>query len=201
MTRRAERWAACALVLAAHALLIWLWPRASLPPRLVARPPEPMTLAVTLLRLPPAVPVTTATIERAAPSPAAVEPSRRRARHPPAAIENATQPITAVPAVESDVPTATAPSAAPALDLRLQLPPGHAERGGLTEPADSMRRQALNDPRSNVRPDPTRVLPDAVAASAKGDCLKGEYAGWGMGLLSAPFLAFAAATGNCKPQR
>jgi hypothetical protein len=94
-----------------------------------------------------------------------------------------------------------AASAATPLDLRLHLPRGAAERGGLTEPPDSMRRQALNDPRSNIKPDPTQVLPDAVAAAAKGDCAKGEYLGGGMGLLSAPFLAYAAMAGNCKPNR
>ena len=76
-----------------------------------------------------------------------------------------------------------------------------ARRGGLTGPADSMRAQALNDPRSNHLSDPRQALPDAVAASAKGDCLKGEYALGGMGLLSLPFLALAVATDACKPSR
>jgi hypothetical protein len=38
----------------------------------------------------------------------------------------------------------------------------------------------------------------ANAATARGDCLKGEYAGGGMGLLSLPFLAVAAARGKCR---
>ena len=36
-----------------------------------------------------------------------------------------------------------------------------------------------------------------MKAAAKGDCLKGQYPGANMGLLSLPFLAVAAATGNC----
>lgn len=64
-----------------------------------------------------------------------------------------------------------------------------------------MRQLALNDPRSNERFDPSQHLPTAVAAAAKGDCMKGEFLGGGMGLLSAPFLAYAAAAGHCKPQR
>lgn len=64
-----------------------------------------------------------------------------------------------------------------------------------------MQRQALNDPRSNSRADPTQALPEAVARAAKGDCVKGEYPGAGMGLLSLPFLAYAAAAGHCQPQR
>lgn len=42
---------------------------------------------------------------------------------------------------------------------------------------------------------------DSFAASlhrsARGDCAKGDYAGGGMGLLSLPFLAAAAARGDC----
>ena len=37
----------------------------------------------------------------------------------------------------------------------------------------------------------------AVAQSAKGDCLKGEFGGGGMGLLSLPFLVVAEASGHC----
>jgi hypothetical protein len=62
-------------------------------------------------------------------------------------------------------------------------------------------RAALNDPRSNVKGDPTQVLPHAVAAAAKGDCTKGQFVGGGMGLLSLPFLAVAAVRGDCKPPR
>jgi hypothetical protein len=40
-------------------------------------------------------------------------------------------------------------------------------------------------------------LAAAAGGAAKGDCLKGEFAGGGMGLLSLPFLAVAAATGQC----
>lgn len=101
----------------------------------------------------------------------------------------------------SEAPAAEPPASAP-LDLRLRLPRGAvAERGGLTEAPDSMRRAALNDPRSNVAPDPTQALPLAVASSAKGDCLKGEYALGGMGLLSLPFLALAVVSDACKPSR
>ena len=37
-----------------------------------------------------------------------------------------------------------------------------------------------------------------VDAAHKGDCMKGEYLGGGMGLLSAPFLLAAEALGNCS---
>lgn len=38
---------------------------------------------------------------------------------------------------------------------------------------------------------------EAVAKSAKGDCLKGEFDGAGMGLLSLPFFVVAEARGHC----
>lgn len=103
--------------------------------------------------------------------------------------------------VRTEAPVASAPDVSPTLDLRLRLPRGSAERGGLTLAPDSMVRQALNDPRSNAHSDPRQALPDAVAASAKGDCMKGEYFSPATGLLSIPFLFYAVAAGNCKPQR
>lgn len=45
---------------------------------------------------------------------------------------------------------------------------------------------------------PTEKLGEQVQRSAKGDCLKGEYTGGGMGLLSLPFLAAAALNGDCR---
>jgi hypothetical protein len=200
-TRSAERALVGAVVLLAHALLLWAWPRSPL--RDTARTREPITVAVTLLPT-PAPPPIAVPAPRATDVPAAAQRPARAPRSQPspkAAPGAATTPTEAPPSMTAPTPAAPAASAATALELRLVLPRGAAERGGLTEPPNSMRRQALNDPRSNVQPDPTQVLPNAVAASAKGDCIKGEYFGGGMGLLSAPFLAYAAAAGNCKPQR
>ena len=45
---------------------------------------------------------------------------------------------------------------------------------------------------------PDERLGEQVQQSAKGDCLKGEYLGGGMGLLSLPFLAAAALKGDCR---
>jgi hypothetical protein len=41
------------------------------------------------------------------------------------------------------------------------------------------------------------ALAQGVDAAHKGDCAKGEFAGGGMGLLSAPFLLAAEAMGKC----
>ena len=117
------------------------------------------------------------------------------------------------PAASPTAPTAAGVAAAPdpgaispagdaPTPLNLSLPRGAgAERGGLSDPPGNMRRAALNDPRANVRPDPAQALPGAIESSSKGDCLKGDYAGGGMGLLSLPFLAAAALRGDCKPVR
>jgi hypothetical protein len=96
------------------------------------------------------------------------------------------------------------PAASEPLKLALPTSPrGSAMtgRGALTEAQGSARQLALNDPRSNQKADPTQQLPDAVASAGKGDCMKGEFKGRDMGLLSAPFLALAAATGHCQPLR
>jgi hypothetical protein len=198
--RRPERAWIGATVLLCHLVGLWAW-RPDLPASrgAPARLPTPLTVQ---LRPPAAPPAAARDAVAPRPGPQRAAGAARPRPAAPAAIE---VPV-AVPA-QPDTPSAhvaapeAAASAAP-LDLRLRLPRGSvAERGGLTEPLDSMRRAALNDPRSNVVTDPTQVLPRAVASSAKGDCLKGEYAGGGMGLLSLPFLALAVARDACKPSR
>ncbi len=123
------------------------------------------------------------------------------------ASSTATPSSPAITAPDTTTASTAEPAASqPVATLDLTLPPATGAtamrgRGTLTEAQGSTRQLALNDPRSNARADPTQQLPDAVAAAAKGDCLKGEFFGAGMGLLSAPFLAAAAATGHCKPRR
>ena len=57
---------------------------------------------------------------------------------------------------------------------------------------------------SSGRLNQSRVENDVVSGSekvcrgARGDCLKGEYLGGGMGLLSLPFLAAAALREQCR---
>lgn len=210
---RAARALVGSLVLGVHALALWLWPAARLTGDAHPAPPWPRVLQVSLA----VVPAPDTPPEASAATPAQRRPPRRIGAAPQAAAvpldvptpgaEDATRPPTpdglgTPPADASGGPqaaTATEPTPGP---LRLSLPRGAgAERASLTDPPGSMRRAALNDPRANVRADPTRALPDAVAASVKGDCLKGEFAGGGMGLLSLPFLAVAAVRGDCKPQR
>lgn len=191
------------LVLAVHGGLIWHWPVARGPADATAPQHEPALLRITLPSMPappaesPAGPVpptrpglVLSKRRAAAPDPGPALPAAGAAAPTAAGVATAADPGVAVPAGDTPSP------------LNLSLPRGAgAERGGLSDPPGSMRRAALNDPRANVRPDPTQALPDAIAATAKGDCLKGEYAGGGMGLLSLPFLAAAALRGDCQPSR
>ena len=54
------------------------------------------------------------------------------------------------------------------------------------------------DARHLPPPPPAQLLAQGIAAAHKNDCMKGEYPGGGMGLLSAPFLLAAEAMGKCS---
>lgn len=72
----------------------------------------------------------------------------------------------------------------------------------------AIRQSTQGQPLLAERADRASQAPDKVDAStqlgnemmkgATGDCLKGEYAGGGMGLLSAPFWLLAEARGKCR---
>jgi hypothetical protein len=207
--RRSARSAPMLAVLMLHAALLFAW-MSSVAPRLRWPAPvehrKPLVVRnVALLPLPPATPVLPrqeAIPARAALPAPALQPRRRT--EPAATQPTATTTIPARAEPAAPVATPSEPAASTPLSLTLPRAAGSATmqgRGALTEPQSSMRQLALNDPRSNERVDPTQQLPNAVAAAGKGDCMKGEYLGAGMGLLSAPFLAYAAAAGHCKPQR
>lgn len=71
----------------------------------------------------------------------------------------------------------------------------------------AVRQSTRGAPLLSERADQASQAPERLDASARlgreikdagaGDCLKGEYAGGGMGLLSAPFLLLAQARGKC----
>jgi hypothetical protein len=72
----------------------------------------------------------------------------------------------------------------------------------------AIRQGTQGQPLLAERADNASLAPDKVDASTKlgnemmkgasGDCLKGEFAGAGAGLLSLPFLAAAEAMGKCS---
>jgi hypothetical protein len=189
-------------VLLVHGLLLLAW-FASVTPRLrsVAVSDVRTPLAVRNVALLPPAPLPAAS---PSPSPAA----QPVARLPPVAAATVALPVVDATSAPTAVPVTAVqpvePAASEPLKLALPTSPRGSSmtgRGALTEAQGSARQLALNDPRSNQKADPTQQLPDAVASAGKGDCMKGEFMGGGMGLLSAPFLALAAATGHCQPLR
>jgi hypothetical protein len=200
------------VVLGLHALLVLLWwsGLASvgrwLPPAAKQTP-----LLVRNVSIAPAVkaapPVVDAVMPQTSSAPIARKDKKPVVRSAAPAAVTAAPPNPAITTPDTPVASTAEPAASqpPAqLDLALPRATGAAAmrgRGALSEAQGSTRQLALNDPRSNEHIDPTKKLPDAVAAAAKGDCMKGDFTGGGMGILSAPFLAAAALMDKCKPQR
>jgi hypothetical protein len=125
------------------------------------------------------------------PAPSPLHASPRAVRETPAPArprEQAAQAITPS--------AAAAPASAPPSDLRFldnadtRQAIRDAARGGATL---ASRGNAI----TRVEQTAGERLAQNIDAAHKGDCMKGEYPGGGMGLLSAPFLLAAAALGNC----
>jgi hypothetical protein len=118
-------------------------------------------------------------------------PGTARRRQQPAAATDAPIAATAAPVAA----VAAAPSA-PASAPRLVLDPEAtrlAIRAVARDPSPSgLARSADAAPGANER------LAQGLAAAQKGDCMKGEFAGGGGGLLSLPFLIAAEAMGKCS---
>lgn len=179
-------------------LLMWRALTAPVPPK--ATPPKPVRVSV-LRVVPPAAavpapaPVPSANTPLAAP--ARERPQRGRAPGVPEARPGVapTAPAVAEPG-PPDASVAGAAASAPA------AAPGAAP--GLLDSAATrraIRETARQRPMSDLGDDPARPdrqLSDAMAGAAKGDCLKGEYAGAGMGLLSLPFWALAKLRDQCS---
>jgi hypothetical protein len=70
----------------------------------------------------------------------------------------------------------------------------HEESGSELLAADGSH---CNCKRDLPPPPPAQLLAQNIAAAHKGDCMKGDFLGGGMGLLSAPFLLAAEAMGKC----
>lgn len=138
-------------------------------PRPAARPqPAPAT------RKPSGTPQPRAT---ARPAPHAISPL------PP--LPNTTAPTEALAASPSTAPPASAPSLLDSEATRRAV-----RQAALSAPEAA---QAKSLPETSQQ-----RLGQDIAKSAHGDCLKGEFAGGGMGLLSAPFWLLAEARGKCR---
>ncbi len=140
-------------------------------------------------------------------APPAVAPSEvaPQARTAPAAARSRSMPARRAavppPRAETSPETGTAPAApetaeAPA-PLQLDTEATRRALRALGRAPRSAAELAAQDPRGPQRAAGTR-LAAGMAGAALGDCMRGEYAGSGMGLLSLPMLALAEARGKCS---
>lgn len=182
------------LVVLLHAAGLWLLLNGrgdDAAPAAVAR------IAVRLLPLPPSAappaprsePAATARERTARPRPAAARP-----RDPAA--------LPAGPQAPAAIGIAPLPAEAPASQALAEPPPslmdGEATRRAIRAAAREPGLAAQAGRQGPALRTPDERLGDQVQRSAKGDCLKGEYLGGGMGLLSLPFLAAAALRDQCR---
>jgi hypothetical protein len=191
--RHAQARLAVALaVLTAHlALLLW-WLQAD---RLSRTAPAVLPrVAVRLIALPAPAPAPAAPRE-ATPRRRPVAMPSRSDRAPTAAAPTPLA-ITVAPAPEPQAsePKATEPVAEP----RPSLMDGEATRRAIRAAARDPGLAAQAGRQGPALQTPDERLGERVQRSAKGNCLKGEYLGGGMGLLSLPFLAAAALNDQCR---
>lgn len=121
---------------------------------------------------------------------AAVAPPSRQS----AGAAKATEQAATAAAPQAPVPadTAAAPDTARSARAMGRLLDSAAGR----EAVQSAARQGLARPQIHAqREDP---LASGMREAAQGDCMKGEFKGGGMGLLSLPMLAAAALKGECS---
>ena len=210
-----------ALALGLHLLVWWWWPTPVVHLPVVWATPA-TSAAVQWVQAPVAAParapVDRTSADRSRPGPAPSAPATPSARTPPT--ERAWPPdlpppprAAAAPGVQTGMAAGrvVAPEVdAPADEPRASLPDAATARRPGAWLDNAATRQAIrevakstsvSEQHADRMGQPMRSasarLAEAAASSAKGDCLKGEFAGSGMGLLSLPFVAFAAAAGRC----
>jgi hypothetical protein len=194
------RWLlALAAVAMLHLLILLLLQRAL---RLPAPQPAPAQAPVVLVWLAPP-----ARAEAPAAEPPAQRAPTRRARPaapaaaradtlalPPAAAANAAS----APALAASAPAGAATAAASAAGGNLL--DTEASRRAIREAA---RQRPIGEMGAQATGEPAPLsaeerLAQEIARGARGDCLKGEYAGSGMGLLSLPFWLMAEMRDKCR---
>lgn len=136
-------------------------------------------------------------VARPQPAPATRRPTGTP--QPRATARPAPNAISTPPVLDTAAPSealAASPSAAPPASAPLPaLLDSEATRRAVRQAALSAPEAA----RAKSLPETSQQrLGQDIAKSADGDCLKGEFAGAGMGLLSAPFWLLAEARGKCR---
>jgi hypothetical protein len=119
--------------------------------------------------------------------------------HAPARVILPPMPARPLASEEAPAPLQAAGASAPMLESGSLLD-SEATRRALRQaaraPLLSERAAAAMGDGAPLRPE--ERLGQQVQQAASGDCLKGEFAGAGMGLLSLPFWALAEARGKCR---
>ena len=195
---RRRRWSATriAAALALHALvlvaLVQAMKRVQLPP---GGTDHATTLVTVALHAAPPPPVHTLPLPRAA-APAVVHAAPRAPRETPAPARPREDAVQAITLPAPATPTQEAAASAPAPDLSFL--DSAATRRAIHDAAHGSTLASRGNEITNTRETAGERLARNVDAAHKGDCMKGEYIGGGMGLLSAPFLLAAEALGNCS---
>jgi hypothetical protein len=192
--RRRRRWLPVLLVVAGlHLVLLLLAQRAMRSPP--ARPvPAQAPLVLVWVQPPPPAPAAPP------PQPPPAPKAARRSTQPsisaePAAVQ-ATAPASAAIAASTAPPATQATASAPAGGLL----DTEASRRAIREAARQRSTAEMGAQATGERApvsDQDRMGQE-IARGARGDCLKGEYAGSGMGLLSLPFWLIAELREKCR---
>lgn len=187
-----------ALVLLLHlALLAWWVQGDQRTLRSAAEVPR-VTVRLVAAR-PPAAPPVAPSAGPSAPPPRHAGPAPRATRpaRPQAAL--AARPEPAVVDPQALTMPAPAPAASrPPGETPPSLMDGEATRRAIRAAAREPGIATVAGRQGPALQTPDERLGSEVQRSARGDCLKGEYLGGGMGLLSLPFLAAAALRDQCR---
>ena len=181
-------------VAAMHAAALWLLMVATQPHRWAADSAARRVVMEVVQVVEVAPPAVAMKAEPPAPR-AASSASRPIARRAPPPARGNTVSAPNAPAAAAEPPQAASPAPAPPpLILHSESTRRVLRDIGRERSFSDRATQDLNGtPRSAFD---SRLSTD-VAGSARGDCMKGQFTGSGMGLLSLPALALAAAQGDC----
>ncbi|HEX7866962.1 MAG TPA: hypothetical protein VF555_18560 [Variovorax sp.] len=174
-------------VVAMHAAVLWLLVVATKPHGLTASPARRVVMEVVQV-VPPVKAEPPARPKETEPRAPVVRTAGRRA--PATTRDNSiTAPDAPTAAVEPPQATSPAPLILHSESTRRALRDIGRER--------SFADRASQDLNGSPRPAFDSRLSAGVAGAAHGDCMKGQFKGSNMGLLSLPALALAAAQGEC----
>lgn len=188
--RRPARSAALLLTLLAHLGLLWLLLQPRPGTTRAVAPQQRLLVQLIAEPRPIAAPAAPALPARSVPTP---RPEARAISRPLEAPP--TLAITAALPAEAPASAAVPEAAAsrPWLDPEKTR---QAIRQAAAQP--SLREQAAQVSEAPRRLTAGERFGQEVQQAATGDCLKGEFMGGGLGLLSAPFWALAEARGKCR---